>query len=139
MSPQHLDMIASQVIAGGTHVHANADLPGQFDAYHHSNQVWAARMDSLFGLDVTQAHAPFDAIITSDSYSNLSFHGLRSLAPLTSSYADSVLTWKIWHDVRLTSGTTIMTDTGYGGTKPGTPALIIKTNAAGQGRSAVNT
>src|SRR5207249_4914244 len=48
-------------------------------------------------------------------------------------------TWKIWQNIAVTSGTLIVSDSGYGGAKPGTPALIIKTNGLGQGRSAINT
>src|SRR5436309_8336231 len=96
-------------------------------------------MDSLFSLDETLTDAAVDAIVTRDAYTNLTFQSIRSLPPLGSSYAATVLTWKIWQGIKATSGTTIVTDTGYGGSHSGTPALIIKTNAAGQGRSAINT
>jgi hypothetical protein len=139
MSPQHLELIANQVIPSGIHVHVNADFPGQFDAYHRPNALWAAHMNSLFGLDVTQAQAAFDGIVTNDDYQPLVFTGIRSLSPLAANYANRVRTWKIWQNIGVTSGTLIVTDTGYGQTNPGTPALVIKTNAAGQGRSAINT
>jgi hypothetical protein len=140
MNPEHLERIASQVIPAGIHVHADADLPGQFDAYHRPNPLWATRINSIFGLDVTQATPGLDAIVTNDFYSAINFHGLGSLGPvLTPSYTGLVMTWKIWHGIAVTSGKTIVTDSGYLGSQPGTPALVIKTNAAGFGRSAVNT
>jgi hypothetical protein len=139
MNPHHLDVIASQVIPAGIHVHVDADLPGQFDAYHAPNPDWPARMSSIFGLDVSKAQPALDAIVTNDFYSTISFQGLRPLAPLTASYAASVQTWKIWQGIGATSGTTIVTDTGYLASQTGVPALIIKTNSPGQGRSAINT
>ncbi|MEO8429136.1 MAG: hypothetical protein ABI651_18755, partial [Verrucomicrobiota bacterium] len=138
MNPQHLDMIAGDVIRAGIHIHADADLPGQFDAYHHPNPNWTARMNSIFGLDVTRANPALDAIVRSDFYGSLSFQGLQSLGPtLTSTYAAAVQTWKIWEGINATSGSTIVIDSGYLAARPGTPALVIKTNAAS--RSAINT
>ncbi len=139
MSTQHLDMIANQVIPAGIHVHANADFPGQYDAYHRTNPVWNARMDSIFGLDVTNAYPIFDLIVTNDDYIGLDFKGLRSLPPLAPSYAKSVRTWKIWDGIQVTSGTTIVTYTNQSKPQLPTPALVVKTNAPGYGRSAVNT
>src|SRR6185436_10724963 len=69
----------------------------------------------------------------------LVFKSIRSLPPLAVNYANTVTTWKIWTNIAVTSGTLIVNDTGYGGSNLGTPALVIKTNASGQGRSAINT
>jgi hypothetical protein len=141
MSPLHLEMIGSRVIPAGIHVHADADLPGQFDAYHLANPNWATLMDSIFGLDVTRAKPALDDLVTDDSgYSDLRLRGLSSLGPvLTPTYSGFAVTWKIWHDIGVTSGRTIVTDTGYLNSQTGTPALVIKTNATGRGRSAINT
>ena len=53
MNPAHLDRLLTDLIPAGINIHANGDLPGQFDAYSHPNRNWTAIMSSLFGVDVS--------------------------------------------------------------------------------------
>jgi hypothetical protein len=59
-----LDEIATQAIGAGIHLHANTDLPGQFNSYLETNADWIALMSSLFGLDVTSAVPGWDSSVT---------------------------------------------------------------------------
>jgi len=141
MEPKDLDVVVTSAVPAGIHVYANADLPGQFNAYHDPNPNWAARMSTLFGLNVAHAATPWDAGAASDSQLSqpqlLNFSGLQVLAPLAQDYGDSVSVWKIWQGLSASSGLTIVTDTGWGQTNPPTPALQIKT--IGAARTAINT
>jgi hypothetical protein len=139
MEPRHLDTVVSNVVAAGIHVHANADLPSQFDAYHRPNPKWSASMAYLFGLNVGQAVAGWDAAAVSPYgiYSPLHFTGLQALGPITNGYVDFTSTWKIWDSLTAESGTTLITHTGTYGTHPPTPALQLK--SLGTARTAANT
>jgi len=66
MNPRHLDTILDGVLASGVHVHANADLPGQFNAYYARNPDWIARMSSIFGLAVSGATPGFESSPTNN-------------------------------------------------------------------------
>jgi hypothetical protein len=139
MEPGHLDEILTQVIPAGIHVYANADLPGQFDAYHYSNPNWPARMTSLFGLDVTTASAPWDAGATSDASlmqpQALQLKGVQALGSLPAAYKDVVGTWKLWQGLSAVSGT-IVTDSSASASRA-VPALQIQ--QVGGAKTAINT
>jgi hypothetical protein len=141
MDPRHLDLIATNAIAAGVHLHANADLPGQYDAYHRPNPNWAALMNSIFGLLVTGARPGLDAwAVPSESnphYGKVTFTGKNSLGAFSPGYTDSVGSWKIWQGLRAGSGTTIVTHTGVEGSQAALPALQIKT--LGLAKTAINT
>ena len=137
LKPEHLDQLANRVVPAGVHLHANADLPGQFNAYHHPNANWAARMNSLFGLNVATATAAWDSGILDTAYHPITFTGVGSLGSLLPGYSDQLYTWKIWHGVSASSGTTIVTHRGDRGTQPPIPALHIKN--LGPAKSAVTT
>jgi len=139
MNPLHLDRLAQEVIPAGIHVHAETDLPGQFDAYDRPNPNWAALMNSLFGIGVSGAVPGLDAIVTNDFYSPLKLQGIANLAPINPGWAMDFTTWKIWHGITATSAKIIMTDSGFLDSRPGTPALLVKTNLASRGRTAINT
>jgi hypothetical protein len=132
----------TNVVAAGIHLHANADLPGQYNAYHAPNTNWIARMDDLFGLDVGSAtcvwmggvsgtwDAPFTRIDV--AYSN-------SLAPITTSYRyTNLISWNIWTGITVAAGTTIVGRTTITNSTAvgGSPALHIKGHASA--RSAIN-
>jgi hypothetical protein len=140
MDPKHLDMILSNVIPAGIHVHANADLPGQFTAYHKTNANWAARMSAIFGLGAANAVVGFETPPTNNvpEYAVVNLRGTSTLGVINSSYVDDLKSWKIWH--RLTSvapGITVLTQTGVNGTQPAMPGLQIKTHPTA--KSAINT
>ena len=140
MDPDHLQKIATQVIPAGIHVHASADLPGQFDAYHRLNPDWAGLMKSVFGLDVSRAYSGWDDGVTNSFIprdKRITFSGVGSLSPLFPGYGSSVGTWKIWHGIAADSGTTIITHTGMEGSQPPMPALQIKSHLTAN--AAINT
>jgi hypothetical protein len=137
MTPTQLDRVMNEVVARGIHVHANADLPGQFDAYHRLNPNWAARMSQIFGLNVAGASEGFDSGAINTDYHRLFLTGVQALGPLPMGFSDDLQTWKIWHGVTPSSGTTVVTHTGDQGSQPAMPALQIKT--LGAARTAVNT
>ncbi|MGA2864838.1 MAG: beta-galactosidase [Verrucomicrobiota bacterium] len=137
MNPADLERVATNAIPRGIHVHANADLPGQFDAYHHPNPNWASRMTSLFGLSVSHAYPGWDSGVTDTAYDQLFFHGVAALGPLTNGLSDKALTWKIWHGLTADAGTTIVTQTGANGSQAPMPALQLRD--LGTAKTAVNT
>jgi hypothetical protein len=141
MDPRHLDMLVTNLAPAGVHIHANADLPGQFNAYLRPNPSWIQRMHSLFGLNVVNAYAPWDAGGANDHSldypQRLNFTGVGALGPLAADYTDSIGTWKFWQGLTPSSGTTTVTDTGFWGTNPPLPALV--TSTLGASRTAINT
>ena len=137
MNPADLERIMTNVVPRGIHVHANADLPGQYDTYHHPNPAWLTRMADLFGLDVSLAIPGWDSGVTYTDYAPLSLFGVNNLGRLTNGYSANIQTWKIWHRLRSQSGTTIATQTGLNGTEAPMPALQIKD--LGTAKAAVNT
>jgi hypothetical protein len=70
-------------------------------------------------------------------YNNLYYRCVSTLPPLTNGYTDNVRTWKIWHGVQASSGTTIVTHTGLDRTQPAMPALQIMN--LGTAKTAINT
>jgi hypothetical protein len=141
LDQQHLDALVTNVAPMGIHIHANADLPGQFNPYILPNPAWTQRMDSLFGLNVANAYAAWDAGAANDGSlmdpQRLNFTGVRPLGPLGAGYNDSVGTWKIWQGLTTSSGVSIVTDTGLAGTSPPVPALV--TSTLGAAKTAINT
>lgn len=137
MKPEHLDLLANSLVPAGIHLHANGDLPGECDAYGHRNANWAARISSLFGLNVSGAQPGLDSGVTNISYQPVSFTGRTTLGPFSPAYGDSLSTWKIWHGLTAGSGTTIATHTGSNGSQNPMPALQVKT--VGSAKTAVNT
>ncbi|MBI3416112.1 MAG: beta-galactosidase [Verrucomicrobia bacterium] len=140
MRPDQLDAVATKVLPAGVHVHADADIPGRFNAYHHTNDNWAARMDEIFGINVAKAAEGLHAIVTKDDYQAISFRGVSGLGGLFGpNYRATFKTWEIWHGLALTSGKTIVTHSGFQGAAPNTPALVIKSGTSGHGKSALNS
>jgi hypothetical protein len=139
MNPAQLDRIATEAISAGINIHASTDLPGQFNAYHHTNANWVTNMSYLFGLGVSNAVPGWDSWATNSAGDNrlIAFKGVRSLGALSPSYTGQLKTWKIWHGIKSDSGLTVVTHTGNGGSQPPMPALQIKTN--GRAKTAINT
>ena len=138
LNPADLDRIATNVISAGIHVHANADLPGQFNAYNAPNNNWVSRMSSLFGLNVASAVAlPADSGVTDLSYTNFTVTAAGSLGAFALGYSESMVSWRIWQGLAASSGTTIATDQGAGDSQAALPALQIKN--LGTARTAINT
>ena len=138
MDPAHLDHLASQVIAAGIHLHADADLPGQFNAYNHPNSAWAPQMNLLFGLNVTNAVPAWDSGATELNYD---YFTVTAIAPLgnvfTPGYAEPMNSWKIWQGLSAIAGTTIATHRGINDSQPPIPALQLKN--IGTARTAFNS
>jgi hypothetical protein len=140
LAPQQLAALQTRVLPAGIHVHANVDLPGQFDAQHRPNPHWATHMNALFGIHAQHAVPGAEAVATNDFYTTVRFQGLRSLGPvLVPTYSGSVQTWKVWHGVAVDDAQAIVTHSGHMGTAPGTPALVIRNHLPGQGATALNT
>jgi hypothetical protein len=140
LAPQQLAALRTRVLPAGIHIHANADLPGQFDAYHRPNPHWTLHMNSLFGVNTQHAVPGAEAIATNDFYTTVRFQGLGSLGPvLVPTYSTSIQTWKVWHGVAVADGRAIVTHSGHMGTAPGTPALVIRNHLPGHGATALNT
>ncbi len=139
LSPQQLDQLAGEVLPAGVHIHAQTDLPGQFDAYHRENPNWAATMDALFGLDVRAATPGLDGCVTNYNGGTLTVLGKTTLGLITPGYRRDFQTWKIWHDTRVSSGRAILNHTGLNGSRPESPALVVKDFGPGKARTAVQT
>ena len=143
MDPRHLRQVATRVLDAGIHVHANADLPGQYDAYHRPNPEWTTLMRTVFSLDVSHASAGWDAgAVTFDparDYRGIRFSGAHPLDPLGPAYTERLRTWKVWHGLRAVSGTTLMTHTGVEGSPATAPVPALHLHAVGSARTAVNT
>jgi len=137
MNPAHLDRVATNVIPACIHVHANADLPGQFNAYNRPNSNWASRMNSLFGLNVAGAAPGWDSGATELLYTHFTASSTAPLGAFTPGYSEYMTSWKIWHGLSAVSGTTIATHKGSADTQPPMPALQIKN--LGSAKTAVNT
>lgn len=133
MKPELLDRIQSHVLPSGINVHANADLPGQFDAYRRPNPNWAARTQSIFGLNVRNATAEWDSGVSggfNETYRTLNVRGAIGFGSLPANYHEQIQTWKIWHGVTASAGSTILTHDGLEGEAVGTPALQFRNHGA---------
>jgi hypothetical protein len=138
LDPRDLDTIASEVIPRGIHLHANADLPGQFDAYLRTNANWIPRMRSLFGLGISASTvAAYHSGATNDLTTPLSLLGADTLGAITPAFRRDLLTWRVWHGVQSVAGRTILRHTGLGGSQPASPALQVHT--VGAAKTAINT
>ena len=61
MRPDQLAALQQGVLGRGLHIHANGDLPGQFDARHIPNPDWPQRMAALFGIETGSAAIALEA------------------------------------------------------------------------------
>jgi hypothetical protein len=96
-------------------------------------------MNSVIGVAVGHAYAAFDSMATNTMYAPITLQGVANLGPINPSTRLSFLTWKIWQGMTATTAQTIMTHFGASNLASAMPALLVKTNAAGMGRTALNT
>jgi hypothetical protein len=140
MNPQHLEIVATNVVTAGIHVHANADLPGQYNEYHQPNPLWVSRMSYLFGLNVAGATPVWEGAsvipYTDTFFQLLRFDGAGTLGTFTPLYSDEIGVWKIWEGITAHTGSTIVRHRGLSGSAM-VPALHVKTTSAA--RTAINT
>ena len=109
MRPDDLTALA-KLLHRPMHIHANLDLPGQFDANHRDNPGWTSAMAKVFGVDVSQARPAWDSGIHpgadwSAGYAPL----LLNPAPegiLGQTQPKTIRVWKYWQGVRPASGGT---------------------------------
>ena len=140
MRPDDLGALP-KVLDRGMHIHANLDLPGQFDANHRDNPGWGAATAKVFGLDVSQARPAWDTGIKpgedwSSGYAPL----LLTPEPtgiLGQTQAKTIRVWKYWQGVRPASGGTAQV---WSETESGlrlSAALVTKEHPLA--RTAINT
>ena len=99
MDPRHLYQLATNVISAGIHLHAQADLPGQFDAYCRTNPNWAGLMQTLFGIDVTAATPGLGLIESDDCYAAINLRVPLNLGPITPGFLADLQTWEMWQRI----------------------------------------
>ena len=109
MRPDDLDALTT-MLDRGMHIHANLDLPGQFDANHRDNPGWEAAMAKVFGIDVSQARPAWDSGIRpgadwSGGYAPLLLNPATT-GILGQTQPTAIRAWKYWHGVRPASGGT---------------------------------
>ncbi|MFH0953354.1 MAG: beta-galactosidase [Verrucomicrobiota bacterium] len=142
LSPARLDALVSNVIPAGVHVYANADIPGQFDAYHRTNSAWADRINALFGLNVSNAYASWHGAAYPVGWpGHLQYITLdvsNTLGPISNTYHRRWMTWEVWNGVAANAGTTIVTDTGWPEGSGTFPALHVLSHPGGA-KAAINT
>ena len=147
MDPRDLERVATEVLPAAIFVHAQAELPGQYDAYCRSNSNWVSLMRTLLGVDVSTAGPAFDLIVTNDRYSPIRLLGTADLSPITTSFATDLTTWKFWQRVMPVSAQVVLTGSGYPSATNVCfpyldstlyPALLVNAAGVGQGRTAVN-
>ncbi|MFN0069747.1 MAG: beta-galactosidase [Limisphaerales bacterium] len=132
LRPEYLDILRTQVAARGIHLHANADLPGQFDAWSRPNTNWLPFLREVFGVDAAGAATWLDLWATNAGGMNLTLSQTAAGLP-----AGSFNTWKAWRGLVATPGTTVaarFVPEGQGGTPQ--PALFQR--SGGLARRALN-
>ncbi len=147
MDPLHLARLANNVLPAGVSIHAQAELPGQYDAYCRSNSNWVSLMRTLLGVDVSTASPAFDLGATNDCYVPIHLIGAADLGPITNNFAADLQTWEFWQQVAPVSAQVLLTASGfpdatnvcfpYLDSTP-YPALLVNAPGAGQGRTALN-
>lgn len=132
LRPEYLDALRTQVVPHGIHLHANADLPGQFDAWSRPNADWLPFLREVFGVEAAGAATWVDLWATNAGGANFTLSQTAAGLP-----AGTFNTWKAWHGLAATAGTTVAArflPEGQGGAPQ--PALFLRT--AGGSRRALN-
>jgi len=109
MRPDDLAAL-TKVLDRSMHIHANLDLPGQFDANHRDNPSWTLAMGKVFGVDVSQARPAWDTGIRPGADWSAGYAPLF-LRPtpdgiLSQTQPKAIRAWKFWQGVRPASGGT---------------------------------
>ncbi len=109
MRPDDLGALA-KLLDRSMHIHANLDLPGQFDANHRNNPGWTSAMGKVFGVDVSQARPAWDTGIRPGADWSAGYTPLRlnptSDGVLSQTRPKAIRVWKYWQEVRPASGGT---------------------------------
>ena len=147
MDPLHLERLATNVLPAGVSIHAQAELPGQYDAYCRSNSDWASLMRTILGVDISMASPAFDLSVTNDCYVPICLIGAADLGPITPSFAADLMTWKFWQRVAPASAQVLLTASGFPDATSVcfpyldstlSPAVLVNAAGAGWGPTAVN-
>jgi hypothetical protein len=148
LSPKQLGSLASNVVPAGVHIHADADLPGQYDAHGRANSNWSSTMQGVFGVDTSLANTAIDNMVTNDCFSPIRLRGVARLDPISPGYLAEFGTWKLWRQVVGSPAQVVLTLSGYSSSWPGLncpyldtnnyPALLVHSHGFGQGRTAMN-
>lgn len=126
LRPEYLDVLRTQVVPGGIHLHANADLPGQFDAWHRPNPNWPAFMRDVFGVETAGAGTWVDLWATNSGGRNFTLSQTAAGLP-----AGTFNTWKAWRGLTATSDTTVAARfLAEGAAGPAQPALFQRSDGA---------
>lgn len=141
LRPEHLAALAPQFLERAIHLHADADLPGQFDGTHAPNQGWSATMADLFGIEIRNAVNLFEA---GAAPRGEWLAGFTDLTPALASRATlaipapglvSFASWKIVGGVRPTGGGTAQATMATSVAESDLPALVTKSHP--RARSAI--
>lgn len=140
MRPDDLPAL-TKLLDRGMHIHANLDLPGQFDANHRDNHGWTASMAKVFGVDVSQARPAWDTGIRpgvdwSGGYAPLFLNPVPG-GILGQTQPQTIRAWKYWHGVRPASGGTAQAWSENESGLRLSAALVTKEHPAA--RTALNT
>ncbi len=140
MSPERLNNLTN-VLATGVDIYANGDIPGRFNAYHWSNANWTARMNDIFGLDVSTCTDAWHGGVSGywdQPYTRVDTIYVNDLGALTNGYVyTNLVTWRVWNGIRAVAGTTIVQRIPYSLGTDTNPALHIKGHASA--KAAINT
>jgi len=126
LTPVQLDTLATNVLESGTHIHADADLPGKYDAYVRENPGWEAWIQQVFGIDASAADAPWDKWARTEAYGNLTLNGVADIGPFHPGYSVDLASWKIWHGVANVSAEVILQHQGLNNSQAPMPAVAVK-------------
>ncbi|HMO65628.1 MAG TPA: hypothetical protein PKE47_10485, partial [Verrucomicrobiota bacterium] len=132
LRPDYLDALRTQVVPHGIHLHANADLPGQFDAWSRPNADWLPFLREVFGVEAAGAATWVDLWATNAGGANFTLGQTPAGLP-----TGTFNTWKALRGLTATPGTTVAArflPEGQGGVPQ--PALFLRT--AGGSRRALN-
>ncbi|MDG4474988.1 beta-galactosidase [Thiovibrio frasassiensis] len=140
MRPEDLAALPN-LLNQGMNIHANLDLPGQFDANHRNNPRWATTIAKVFGVDVSQARPAWESGTRPGADWSAGYAPLL-LKPeptgiLGQTQAKTVRVWKYWLGVRPASGGTAQV---WSETESGlrlSAALVTKEHP--MARTAINT
>ncbi len=123
MSSNRLAQLTN-VVAQGKHVYANADIPGQYNAYHQVNGNWNSVIQNIFGLTVSAATDPWHGAVSGSWESKFSHARINNvitpLGALTNGYhlETGLGAWHLYSGVAAHSGATVIQTVGYPDSSP---------------------
>lgn len=141
LRPEHLAALKPRFLDRGIHLHADADLPGQFDGRHVPNSEWRATMAEIFGIETRRATSLFEA---GAAPRGEWINGFTDLTPAPASTTSLAIpapglapfaSWKIIGGVHPTDGGTEQVSMATGMAATPLPALVTKEHP--QAKSAI--